>query len=51
MIITWGKAGVGKWYKRQAAKAARRAAKRELQGLHVRKAAIAHGSNCNYKGT
>lgn len=49
--MTWGKAGIGKWHKRQAAKAERRAAKRALRGLHIRKALIAARSDCNYKGT
>ena len=50
MIITWGKEGKGAWHKRRAAKAERRAAKRELRGLHARKVGHARSAT-NYKGT
>jgi len=49
--ITWGKEGKGRWHKRRLAKAERQAAKRQMRGLHVRKALGHARSTINYKGT
>lgn len=51
MIITWGKEGKGAWHKTRLAKAERRAARRAIRGLHIRKALGHARSATNYKGT
>jgi hypothetical protein len=50
--IMWcSKPGTGKWYKRRLSKLRRAAIKRELRGLHPRKARLNWESECNWKGS
>lgn len=48
---TWGnKPGNGRYHKTRASRLARRAAKRELMGLHPRKGHVGAASECSWRG-